>query len=85
MLADDLTNIPSGPRPKQCRIDWIMGQLDPADHEALTAALLRDGVDATKIAETLTRNGYPVGPDPVTRHRRTVRGLHNGCKCVVNG
>lgn len=65
-------------------------QAMPADTAAKVITILTtpraDGqmVSTSIISNILIDHGYPVKPDAVMRHRRTLLGRNNGCACDVD-
>jgi hypothetical protein len=76
---DRLTEEPERPGGPRCSVGAILATLDEPTADKLNGLLDTPLVTATRIADVLTRSGYPVQAPSVARHRR--RGASNGCRC----
>jgi hypothetical protein len=68
-LADEILAVPPGRKPNQCKTCFMFAEEDPKLREALNAALA-GGADLVKLVATLTRNGYDVTTENLSRHHK---------------
>ena len=82
-LTDDLDELArkaTGPKNKQCAIEWVLGELDEQSRVKLIALLDDEHVSGAQLCKVLTSHGYPIQYSSVIRHRRRLKG-NAGCKC----
>lgn len=69
LLADSASRGPA------CSVGAILSEMDDATRAEWLAALAHQRITATKIADRLTRDGWPVKAMTLQRHRR------GDCQC----
>ena len=77
---DDLSALKSRPGPK-CSVVKLLSNLEEDARAKLKARMDDPEVEATKLAELLTRHGHAISADTIRRHRK--RGTGNGCSCTA--
>jgi hypothetical protein len=69
-LSQDLAGVIESPQPgsHDCKLCFWIPRLDSDDREWVARAVHE--ISAAKLAEIMTRNGYPVSRGSTLRHRR---------------
>lgn len=74
-LADQFAALRPNHGGTRCGVGSALDRMDDADQAALQAALDNPTLQAAGISQVLRNNGYDVGDQAVSRHRRGV------CQC----
>jgi len=74
-LADQFAALRPNHGGIQCRVGNALDRMDADDQAALLAALANPSIQGAGISLVLRNNGYDVGDQAVSRHRRGV------CSC----
>lgn len=83
-LASELGSLTAAsemlPPNKVCTVGFVLEKLDGDQREALKPLLQHSSpVSSAKVAEVLTKWGFPVSYQAIQRHRRRENG--RGCVC----
>jgi len=77
---DDLSSLDENARgASQCKVEWILSQVDDAQISQLKKVFDNPSVQATKIADLLNRHGFAISYSSILRHRKRLFG--SGCRC----
>lgn len=82
---DDALDALAASRPRAggfpCAVARILSQVPAETGERIRRLIDESDVQATLIAETLERAGFPVSHQGVARHRRRLTRPGSGCRC----
>jgi len=77
---DDLSSLDENARgSSQCKVAWILSQVDDAQIPQLKKVFDNPSIHATKIADLLNRYGFAISYSSILRHRKRLFG--SGCRC----
>lgn len=65
-----------------CSVARLLSSLPGETADKISHLIDATKVQTTAIAETLTKNGYPVSYQSVSRHRRRITKPGSGCRCA---
>ncbi len=77
-LLDDLENVSR--KKASCSVAEIIKTLNAQEAKALNKALDDPDSSPTNLAKILTKNGYNISRQTITRHRNRYTNAE-GCKC----